>query len=386
MPCNNSGFTSPESTKAWSVVDFDWSNAKALWTKAHPMNDEELLQQQVVMTTQNSQIGQTVWVYRGSMWAYPWYTSVRTILEDPAYSDWFSSFKPGGSKPGGGWYSDPCDANNRTLCSDRYHNQEQSPAYPSGDGDCDAPTCDCGKVPCGFYFFNHSSTTIVRGQTFADWFKNSYIFDAQGTSPLVSGFYFDDYITPTSFGDPWPHMAEDMGITPPIQAQLAADYTKNMAPVYEEVLSRGMFSWQQLWNGQRPGEFNGCCTGPLVHSGSTCAPTLRNLCSADSPQYSRAMTYAFSPGRCQGDPGNLTSPEQDIANFLLVRGKFAWLGHGWLGCSRDYQVPEQLNWDFGEPTGLCHETAPNSGIFVRDWTKASIQMDCNTWTPTISMK
>jgi hypothetical protein len=38
------------------------------------MNDEELLQQQVIMTTQNSQIGQTVWVYRGSMWAYPWYT------------------------------------------------------------------------------------------------------------------------------------------------------------------------------------------------------------------------------------------------------------------------------------------------------------------------
>jgi hypothetical protein len=24
MPCNNSGFTSPESTKSWSVVDFDW--------------------------------------------------------------------------------------------------------------------------------------------------------------------------------------------------------------------------------------------------------------------------------------------------------------------------------------------------------------------------
>jgi hypothetical protein len=34
------------------------------------MNDEEVLQQQVVMTTSASQIGQTVWVYRGSMWAY----------------------------------------------------------------------------------------------------------------------------------------------------------------------------------------------------------------------------------------------------------------------------------------------------------------------------
>ena len=114
------------------------------------MNDEELLQQQVVMSTSASQVGQTVWVYRGSMWAYPWYTSVRIILEDIRYKDWFVAFKPGGSEPGGKWFSDPCDANNRTLCSDRYHNQEQSPAYPSGDGNCDAPTCDCGKVPCGF--------------------------------------------------------------------------------------------------------------------------------------------------------------------------------------------------------------------------------------------
>ena len=46
-------------------------------------------------------------------------------------------------------------------------------------------------MPCGFYFFNHSSTTVVNGQTFGQWFKDSYIFDSQGTSPLVSGFYFD---------------------------------------------------------------------------------------------------------------------------------------------------------------------------------------------------
>jgi hypothetical protein len=46
----------------------DWSNAKALWTKSHPMNDLELLTQQVVMSTSAAEPGQTVWVYRGSMW------------------------------------------------------------------------------------------------------------------------------------------------------------------------------------------------------------------------------------------------------------------------------------------------------------------------------
>lgn len=66
--------------------------------------------------------------------------------------------------------------------------------------------------------------------------------------------------------------------------------------------------------------------------------------------------------------------------------RYAYLGHGWLGCSREYEVPEQINWDYGEPTGLCKETAPNSGIFTREWTKATISLDCNTWTPTIKMK
>ena len=99
-----------------------------------------------------------------------------------------------------------------------------------------------------------------------------------------------------------------------------------MAAVYDEVLARGMFSWQQMWNGQgSPSEKNGCCTSPLVRPGATCATTLRALCTKDSPAQTRAMTYAFSPGGCKGDPGNLTYPEQDIANFLLVRGPYAWL-------------------------------------------------------------
>jgi len=95
MPCNNSGYTDPAGTAAWRIIDFDcacaWvirgargrggiaaahsvsplsrffnagSNAKALWVANRPMNDEELLQEQVVMSTSSS-LGQSVWVYRG---------------------------------------------------------------------------------------------------------------------------------------------------------------------------------------------------------------------------------------------------------------------------------------------------------------------------------
>jgi hypothetical protein len=66
MPCNNSGYMDPVRTAAWSIIDFDWSNGKAIWTKQRPMRDEAVLQNQVVMSTKAS-LGQTVWVYRGSM-------------------------------------------------------------------------------------------------------------------------------------------------------------------------------------------------------------------------------------------------------------------------------------------------------------------------------
>ena len=59
MPCNNSGYMDPVRTKAWSIIDFDWSNGKAIWTKQRPMRDEAVLQNQVVMSTKAS-LGQTV--------------------------------------------------------------------------------------------------------------------------------------------------------------------------------------------------------------------------------------------------------------------------------------------------------------------------------------
>ena len=40
---------------------------------------------------------------------------------------------------------------------------------------------------------------------------------------------------------------------------------------------------------------------------------------------------------------SLTLPEfeADLANFLLTRGPYAWLGHGWLGCSHEWVL---LSW------------------------------------------
>ena len=74
-----------------------------------------------------------------------------------------------------------------------------------------------------------------------------------------------------------------------------------------------------------------------------------------------------------------------MAVFLLVRGPYAWLGYGWVGTDADYYRPPALDIDYGEPVdALCREAAP--GVFQREWSRASVAMDCATWTPSIVMK
>jgi hypothetical protein len=320
--------------------------------------------------------------------ALPWYTSVRLTLEDPAYAPWFLTFKPGGFFPNGSYHVPTCDDNyHPPLCSKYYHDQSQTPGYPSGDGHCAAPACDVGSVPVGEYIWDPRAANVsVKGQTFLQWFVDSYLFGPTGGgSPLVSGFFFDDQWTSSGPTEYEAHAVADMGLNQSVVDELVAAYNRNMAAVYAEVLRRRKFSWQQLWTGQGEGGIGSTCPRPLVHN-TTCAADLRKLCNATSPAQTRAMMYAFSPGGCSGDPSKLADPEADLANFLLVRGPYGWLGHGWLGCSRTYDFPAALNADYGEPLGLCSETAAGSGVFTREWSKASVSMDCNTWTPSIVMK
>ena len=54
------------------------------------------------------------------------------------------------------------------------------------------------------------------------------------------------------------------------------------------------------------------------------------------------------------------------------------------GCSQPYVRPKALDTDYGTPAGDCKETAP--GVFEREWTKASVKMDCNAWEGTVAPK
>lgn len=118
-------------------------------------------------------------------------------------------------------------------------------------------------------------------------------------------------------------------------------------------------------------------------SAAQCAPWIREMCTAgESSAYYNATTMHS----LTGNHSTLPNLAQDLATFLLLRGPYAFLGFGWSGCGFELSFPDVLREDYGAPAGLCAETAVGSNIFRRDWTKATVEMDCNTYTGSITMK
>ena len=88
---------------------------------------------------------------------------------------------------------------------------------------------------------------------------------------------------------------------------------------------------------------------------------------------------------------------------MPTRGPHAYLGWSWVSCSGDCfsaKCPappgNQIRYDitlggltdqdYGEPTEVCHETATGSGVFVREWSKATVTLDCAVWNSSIVLK
>lgn len=89
--------------------------------------------------------------------------------------------------------------------------------------------------------------------------------------------------------------------------------------------------------------------------------------------------------------------------FMLIRGPHAYLGWSWVSCSGDCfskKCPappgNQIHYDFtlggltdvdyGEPIEVCHETSAGSAVFVREWTKATVTVNCSEWSSSITPK
>ena len=118
-----------------------------------------------------------------------------------------------------------------------------------------------------------------------------------------------------------------------------------------------------------------------------CASWLREACSPESVFHSIPTMLAFTDAatpRHKHPPPAFPAIQQDVARFLLVRGAYSWMGYGWEGCITTPPPVEEFDHDYGQPLGLCRETSP--GVFYREWTKAHVGLDCNSFSANITLK
>ena len=131
-----------------------------------------------------------------------------------------------------------------------------------------------------------------------------------------------------------------------------------------------------------------------------------------------AMQYGISYKYNQDfSGGNLTNFDMNLGMFLASRGPYAWLGCACLAPSMSvcHLVLDRACWwgrrvdglrlrlgaqrqdavrylpparqprpGLRGPPGMCHEVEPN--VFVREWTKSTVRVDCGNYTSSIRLK
>ena len=386
MVMNFSGFTNAAWTGQFGIVSFDWSNAKAQWVLDDPMTCEEKMLEQAIMT-KAANPETRVFVYRNLVKALPWFSSVRKVLVDPSYSGWFLRFSPSAAP----YHVPNCSTqNNVTKCSSFYHDQEQtpevpSPSNPSPDGACHL-ACHCGSVPCGEYLFDHRNASLRA------CLLNEYIVSPTSVgSPVIDGLFIDDFWCsdilngsgactdpvqgPTEINK---HNQQDMGLTDADVLNITTAWLDNMREARETILRAGGFTWSLM-----PGQANANAMPDIIEP-NNCASSVRHACTPTMNGRNRNDQAPILHG-LTNLPNNT---RQQVAAFLLMRGKFAYIGWGQWGMVWPYSVPlpDEI-WgegaDYGEPIdATCVESSP--GLFTRQYTRANITLDCNTWKADIT--
>ena len=234
-----------------------------------------------------------------------------------------------------------------------------------------------------------------NGTMLQDFLINTYVGGKLGMgSPFVDGIFIDDNWSAKGPSEEDRGAVAACGLSVAEVSKMTYLWRENMDAAQRAIVASGGFNEQLMM-----GEYH-------VHQAATvppCAEFLRKACKPNSTIASSALMYGFtqvseSPHKPFLPNGSLPAFEQDLATFLLVRGQYAWLGYGWLGCGDDsgscehgpYVRPPALDIDYGEPLGHCTEQGTSgSGVFARNWTRAFVKMDCNVGKygqATITMK
>lgn len=402
MPCNYTGEFDSEVASQWGIADIDWSNGKAQWAQEHPMTAEENLITAAAAIRAISNRTK-VWIYRNLVYAPSWFTEVREKIE--SNPEWFIPFKEEGP-----YVNAKCTLG---KCSDLFHSQFQTPEFTCNQtltgescvhaGRCMDAHCDCGEVPCGWYLWNHKNPDC------REWLVNTHMMGAMSMGNVnVQGNFIDDewfHYGPELEGPGSESISIDIGFTRKDNLAMQAKWRLTMDAANAAVIAANGYTWRLFYN-------NGTCAqAPFVGSvdleKSECESYMNLACGPDAPLEKNALFYGFSGMTgCSPDPPSpapTTMPTaeevtqlpshfddpiidklQHLASFLLIRGPYAWLGWAWLGCGNFPYRPPELDVDYGTPVGTCFPVESKPGVFRREYTKTSVEVNCRKWSATIT--
>jgi len=358
-------------------------------------------------------------VYRNTAIALNQHRHVSSVLDDPAFADFFLRFKPNATQTGACWgVTDPrqagspwdpiwptpavcatplpsdvhvpmCDKAAPGKCNAvHYFDSNQVPQVPGDNWSndtmdvyqglvCRGADCNCGASPCGEFLFNFSTPEAV------DWWLLEHMGGGFGLDhPAVDGLLLDDYWTAAGPSEIDSHMLADMGMTGADAAAMTAAWQAALGRLYALAGERGKF----LSNMGYSGDSLSSATS------AQCAARLAAACDASLPAYGHWYTVDYEYVQPPAFGIAAVNARLDVAYFLLTRGPWAWIAggpmlgwhmsHWWTpGRARriQFQVdlrPDEFNADYGEPLCSCVQAAP--GVFMRAWSKANVTVDCNT--------
>eukprot|EP01079_Euglenida_sp_SAG-EU17-18_P001068 gene1068-2637_t len=380
-----------------------------------------------------------VWVYRNLAQGYSNFVQLRALLDDPARSDWWLPFAPNAT-------THRCELNprlNKTLCTDRFHSKL---AWTEDGHDC-GDHVPCGDYAfnhrnrslrewlvqehmLGPMGMGHPA---VDGYLIDDWYDEYAAYKGQYGPSEIYGFVPGTGIPADSeqMKQLWGNCSETTlqalravraaggftwsGVNCMLDTDGGVDPVPHRLPLATRcalvpVLAPGY--------GSPPSDLAGCGLhktegvpradaaedAPYWHgrgkgwdSSASCSAWTRRACSKDSvfskprsavPKSQPCLLCSLLRSTAPQIPtmiayGNSSSLHGDVAQFLLTRGPYGYMGYGWHGCVNWPPPSNAYDYDYGEPEGLCTETSP--GVFFRKWTKAAVQFDCNTMTPNITL-
>lgn len=205
----------------------------------------------------------------------------------------------------------------------------------------------------------------------------------------MDGLILDDYWSPSGPSEIDSNMLADMGMSGQDAAAMTDAWSAAMARLFALADERGKFTSNMGYGGDSLSRANP----------AQCSARLSSMCDASLPGFGSwyVVQYDYVQPPVFGIAA--TNARLDVAYFLLTRGPWAWIAggpmlgwhmsHWWTaGQARriDFHLdlrPAEFNADYGEPLCSCVQQSP--GVFVRQWTKANVTVDCNTLAGRIDM-